>query len=123
MPISKNVLTEQDDNGLSLRHVNAKDTTIKRRFNVNLSQSATVQINVASRTGSGSYSSWTIRVSLDGITFANVPNYSTGLTLSTFAAAVSDIIDVAGYMMLEVACTTASTYTTETVDIIVCRQS
>jgi hypothetical protein len=117
--ITKDIQSKVDIQNLPLESVNAKDTHASiRRFNIPSTLSATVQIVLKDRTGSGAASVWTVRVSLDGAHFAAL---TPSVTLSPDT--ITDIIDVSGYLALEVALTTASTYTTETVNIIVSRQS
>jgi hypothetical protein len=124
MAVSKYILSDIDDGfGLKLKGIDAKTTgTSSRRFNVRDALTCSVQINLATATGSGVRSTWTLKVSNDGINFAAFPVNQT-LTVATSGAVISILLDVTVYSWVEVVCSTASTYTTETVDIIFSRQA
>ena len=126
MPVSKRVIKTSSTGDRPAKALTGVDAKVETAFTflVNDAITASVQVAVASSSGSGSRSSWAVRVSNDGSTFA-AP--ATG-EITVAAGAVSDIIDVTGHMFVRVTNAAAdggsvSSYTTESVNISVCLQS
>ena len=96
-----------------LNSLSTTGTTFNRIFDVRNFVALTVQVSVDSLTGSGSYSVWSIQVSNDGITYFNYP-----YGLSTYTAPfLTTSIDVSMYAYVSLNLATASTYSTEVVNI------
>ena len=125
MPVSKAIISTTstaDSTPKSLIAVNAK---VESSFTFEVSKiiTGTVQVAVNTTSGSGTRSLWSVRVSNDGLNFSAL---APELTVS--AGGITDIIDLTGFMYMQVSNASAnggavSTYTTETVNIVVCTQT
>lgn len=120
MPITKETFTTQDSDAKTLRSLDATSKlTVFRRFKVSRSTIARAQIAVRTLAGSGSFSTWYVRGSIDGIEYLD---FATPITITAINGAVRTPeggIDVSDLDSIEVGQLTASTYTTEIVDLAV----
>lgn len=119
MSFSKDVIAVQDHQGYGLSEIDAKTiSSAKRRFRLDRSNYFSVQLVLRSQTGSGSFSVWYVKQSIDGVNFVDM---SPAVALTMTTSGVKKDMDVLGTVWVEVGLTTASTYTTELVDMIAVR--
>lgn len=104
-----------DSAGLPLRNLDAKTALFNRRFAVGNYIYFSVQVGVESSTGSGTHSIWTIEVSNDGESWFTPP---AGANVNT-APFITAPFDVSAFASVRLRLSTASTYTTEVVNISV----
>jgi hypothetical protein len=119
MPIDKRIIADysNDNPPVALTSLNAKATKTLT-FSLPAAITITAQVVVASTSGSGSRSIWTLTVSNDGTNFSAFP-----VPVTVTAGGITDVQDMTGYLYLRLVNTTLSTYTTETVNVIIGHQN
>lgn len=119
MSIVKTPLTVDADNN-PLRSIDAKSIADSaRRFKTGGYSTFSVQITLKTKSGSGTFSLWSVKRSLDGIDWME---FDTPITLQVIDGSVRTMdggLSIPDVPWIQIAPATASTYTTEIVDIAV----
>jgi hypothetical protein len=126
MPVNKRVIGTLSTGDFPSRPMTGVDAKSSNAVIVDVRDAitASVQVSVATTSGSGSRSTWSVRVSNDGENFAAFP---TGEVFVS-AGGISDVLDVTPYRFIRISNASAdggglSSYTTETVNLSVCVQN